>query len=331
MPRKDVCAQCSTGFTLYYLDANGKCPKHDYGYVVGDPVVVEVTTVDEPDWIPTGITEPVYTPEYRMPKEMKAVWDATVRRAPYGNILLQGPKGSGKTEGPRALAAMEADMPFTKVDAASMLTPGDWLGAPELIVKDGVAVTHFMESEFARALTQRGCILIDEVNRVRDEMRQILIPILDATRQMTNPFTGQVIHRHPECVIVMTGNIGMQYTGTSAIDPAFTDRSRIVEVAYVEPEIEVEIILGKVPGTPKETAALLVRYATEVRAKADTDPDWPPLSTRQLLAMAEDMQNGLDLQTVVKISYLNSLSREGGTGSTRQQAEVLWTGIGGKQ
>ncbi len=331
MPRMAVCHACSTGFTLYYLDEFGNCPKHEGTGAETPAPHPSQSDRTEPDWIPSGITEPVYTSEHRIPPEVKAVWDAVVKKPPYGNILLQGPKGVGKTSVCRALATLESDMTFTKVDAASMQTPGDWLGQAELVVKDGFAVTHFMESEFAGALSKPGLIVIDEVNRVRDEMRQILIPLLDATRQVTNPFTGQVIYRHPECVIVMTGNIGMQYTGTSAIDPAFTDRSRIVELEYVNPELEVEIILGRVPGTPKATAALLVRYAGEVRAKADTDADWSPLSTRQLLAMAEDMQNGLSLQTAIKVSYLNSLSREGGTGSTRQQAEVLWTGIGGKQ
>lgn len=261
--------------------------------------------------------------------EVLATWVAVQKIAKAGlpapNILFKGPSGSGKTESAKDLAR-RSELPFHKVDASAMVDPEAWFGTREVVVEDGAPKTVYIQSAFVEALQQPCVLLIDEINRVADAVRNILIPLFDDSRQVTNPLTGQVVKRHPLCFVIMTGNVGIAFTGTYAIDPALLTRALTTNFSYLGPEDETAVVMART-GIPKTFAATLVRFAGDTRKKAATDDDFLPVSTREVLSAAFLVAQGLDMTTAVRQSVINSASEEGGAESHRAQLEYLWKGI----
>jgi nitric oxide reductase NorQ protein len=261
--------------------------------------------------------------------EVLATWVAVQKIAKSGqhapNLLFKGPSGSGKTEAAKDLAK-RSDLPFYKVDASSMVDPEAWFGTREVVVEDGAPRTVYIESGFVEHIQCPGVLLIDEINRVADAVRNNLIPLFDDSRQVTNPLTGQIVKRHPLCFVIMTANIGIAFTGTYAIDPALLTRALTTNFAYLAPDDEIAVVAART-GLTKSVAGTLVRFASDTRKKAATDDDFLPVSTREVLAAAGLVAQGLDMTTAVRQAVINSASEEGGAESQRAQLEYLWKGI----
>lgn len=267
-----------------------------------------------------------YVPNPELMQLWKTVTGLTLQAgAPPANLLFLGPSGSGKTDGAQYLAE-KVNLPFTKVDAASMTDPESWFGQREIVVEEGVSVTRYTPSAFATAIQEPGVVFIDEVNRVDDEHRNVLLPILDGTRRVTNPLTGEIIERHPHCFVVMAGNRGLQFTGISNIDPAFMTRSMVVEFDYLKPDREAEIAV-QATGVDEAVANVLARFAQETRMKSQADPDFSPISTREVIAAARLVAGGLSHDLAVKFVILNGTSGEGGSASMRSELEKIWAGV----
>jgi len=267
--------------------------------------------------------------EYVASQELLALWHAMVQGAqkrPAGNMLWVGPSGSGKTDGARHLAAL-VDLPFTKVDAASMTDPEAWFGTREIVVQDGLAVTNYQPSEFIESIQKPGVTLVDEITRVRDEHRNVLIPLLDHTRAVLNPLTGQIVNRHPMNFIIMAGNVGINFTGTSAVDPAFWSRARKVEFDYLN-EADERRVVQDASACSAEDAYVLVRFANETREKARTSADeFAPVSTRELIEAGRDIADGLPRDLSVKFNILLGASDEGAPASVRGELTTLWGSV----
>lgn len=266
--------------------------------------------------------------EYVPMPDLAALWHSVVigaQKRPAENLMFVGPSGSGKTDGARYLAAL-VGLPFTKVDAASMTDPESWFGTRELVVQDGVAVTEYRPSAMVEAIQKPGVLLVDEVSRVRDEHRNVWLPLLDGTRAVMNPLTGEVLQRHPQCFVIMAGNVGLNFTGTNAIDPAFWTRCLTVEFDYIDAANETRIVVDA-SGCDEESAAVFVRFAGETRAKAAIDPEFAPISTREVIAMGQRVSDGLSRDLAVKFVVLNAASGEGGSASVRQELQTIWNGV----
>jgi MoxR-like ATPase len=266
---------------------------------------------------------------YIASRELLQVWEAVVKTGEGGQhplvLMFLGPSGCGKTVGAEYLADL-AGMTFTKVDAAAMTDPEAWFGTREVVSRDGVSVTTYRPSTFVQAIGKPGVVLIDEVNRVRDEHRNILLPLLDGTHQVTNPLTGEVVRKDPGCYIIMSGNRGLQFTGTYAVDPALMTRSIVLEFDYLGADDETKVAIKRTGADP-EVAALFVRFGQETRMRAKINPDISPVSTREVLAAAELAAKGLPLDLAAQVAIINGASDEGGAESIRQQLAAIWGGI----
>jgi len=261
--------------------------------------------------------------------ELLETWGAVTNSMLDGsypfNLTFLGPSGCGKTEAAQYLAAL-VGLPFTKIDCAAMTDPESWFGTREVVVEDGASVTSYRPSSFVLAIEQPGVVLLDEVNRVRDEHRNVLLPLMDGTHQVTNPLTGDVVSKHPRCIVIMTGNRGVPFTGTYAIDPALMTRSLTLEFDYA-PEAQEKIIAMEATGCDDATADLFVRFAKETRTRALTNPDYSPISTREVIAACKMVRNGASVDTAAKVTVIYQASSEGGSASVRAGLEMIWNGI----
>lgn len=284
--------------------------------------------VEVPAIVPGGPLTTAAT-DYRPNRDVVATFAAIQMIAESGgvapNMLFLGPSGSGKTEAARDLAR-RAGLAFTKIDAPAMTDPEAWFGTREVVVENGAPKTVFNESQFVAALTQPGVLLIDEGNRVSDAVRNILLGLLDDSRSVTNPLTGQVIVRDPKCYIIITGNAGLAFTGTYAIDPAFYTRALTTRFDYLGVLEETALAQSRT-GCDGDTARLFVRFADETRQRARSVEDFPPISTREVITACALVAKGLDASVAAHQVMINAAPSEGGPESIQGQLEMIWTGI----
>lgn len=271
--------------------------------------------------------------DYVAPRDLLATWAAdqlAVRDGePASNFLFIGPSGCGKTEGAMYLADL-ANLPVLKVDAPAMTDPEVWFGTREVVVEDGAPKTVVHDSEFVIALARRGLIIIDEFNRVTDAIRAIILALTDTSRAVTNPLTGERVVRHPECVLVMTANVGLAFTGTYAIDPAFLTRSLTTTFDYLGTDAEMRLAMART-GCDEATAALFTRFAGEARTRAKAEEDFAPISTREVLKACGLVARGLDVWAAARQTIINAAPSDGGAQSQQGKLEMIWSGIAPKK
>lgn len=254
-----------------------------------------------------------------------AIQSAAADGTPPEDVLFVGPSGSGKTEGARYLAEV-AGLAFTKVDASAMTDPESWFGTREVVAEHGVSVTKYHPSSFVEAVQRRGLVLIDEANRIRPQDCNVLLPLMDGTRQVTNPLTGEVVQRHPECYIILSGNRGLQFVGTYSIEPALLTRVLTVPFGYLDAANETALTVERT-GCSLNVAEVLVRFANEVRARAANDEDFSPVSTREVLRAARLIRHGASADTAVNATMIWQASDEGGSESSQTKLRQIWIGI----
>ncbi len=343
---KVMCRNCDREYRKDHKGAGAKARKAKQSlagaraaFAASAPSVVippANTTADDPEAAPDDAevepAGPAGSHDYVLSPHLAVLWRTIVnntlqRGLPPRNLIFFGPSGSGKTEGARHLADL-VGLPFTKVDAASMTDPEAWFGTREVVVEAGVPVTKYIPSAFIQSLQQPGVTFIDEMNRVDDEHRNVILPLTDGTGAVTNPLTGEVITRHRHNFIIMAGNRGLQFTGTSAVDPAFTTRALTEEFGYVDEQDEVRIV-SQATGCDEATARILAKFAADSRAKALIEPDFQPISTREVIAAAElaSGDNPMDRDLAVKYAIINAASPEGGSASVRTELEGIWAGV----
>jgi nitric oxide reductase NorQ protein len=280
-----------------------------------EPVAVEPVSERKVEVIERNIGH-----TYRPNPKMVRLWDAILKAAARGDHLvlaMHGPHGSGKTDGAEYLAK-RADRPLVKVDAKSMVDAEAWFGTRGAVEGS----TFYHPSEFVKAIQSRSVVQIDEYTRVSNDVRDVLNPLMDGSRTVLNPITGDRITLHPECVILLSGNVGFKYTGSYDVDPATTSRLAVINIDYPEHDDEVAIIREHA-GIEAGTAERLVQLAVETR----NNPQMEAVSTRQLLQAAVLIRDGLDETEAVEAKIINAASDQGDGGSARARLATLWGGI----
>lgn len=286
----------------------------------------------------------VLDPDYfYMNKQNEAIgqtWVALRRDAGVVmNLLAVGPSGCGKTEGLKHLA-QKFDMPFYKIDCASITTSDKWYGHKEIVTgENGSPETKYILSEHLRWLSglndgesdQPGIVLYDEINRLHPSLLNSLIPILDGSQKVWVPDLGTYIEVHPGTMIAATANLGVGYSGTYGLDIALHDRFGVVIEQTFPPAAEEATILQKRTGIEADVAKKMVDVARQARAKGDEGVLSKYVSTRALIDWARWVSTGMPLMEAAEATWVKKFSEEGGGASERHMVRVILQGMtGGK-
>ena len=144
----------------------------------------------------------------------------------------------------------------------------------------GQAETAWIPTDILRALEaahaepgERFLIFLDEFNRCREMARNGIMPALDATRKLYNPLTGMMVDIPDNVLWIAAINNGVQFTGTTVVDPAQMDRFAPLKMDYPPEKEEVRILAERHPDVPRRqiertgTAANAVRHDETLRVE----------------------------------------------------------------
>ena len=198
-------------------------------------------------------------------------------------VLLTGPSGTGKTEAVM-LTAAALGRSFVKIDCGPVRESSDWFGS-QTMTQGRVG---WQDSTLVAALETEGCvILLDEVNRAATTALNGLFGILDGTRCANFPQRSEAVRLADGVAIFATANIGLSYSGTGAIDRAFSNRFTTIPTDYLAPEDEAALLRKRFAALSITTANAIARIAAHTRTAASVASGGDEISTRQALVCAD--------------------------------------------
>jgi MoxR-like ATPase len=209
------------------------------------------------------------------------------------HILLRGDTGSGKTELVRFIAdRFKKDL--TIIDMSILDGRTTLCGSTKLINGN----TEIKRAKFADELEKPSFILLDELSRADAMANNVLLPVLDSRRELHMEELGDIenVKRNDDCVIWATANVGIEYTGTGNIDEAISNRFTQVILNYAPIDYETEILMSRTH-IPRKEAKYLAGMADVSRSNPTITH---PVSTRQLLNIAEYVAMGFDVMTATR-------------------------------
>lgn len=172
-------------------------------------------------------------------------------RIRYGwNVYLLGPTGSGKTHlAAQAAAVLFPDRDpvarFGTLSVSGEISAGDIFGRLE--PEEGTGRLIYRPSRFVEIYRNGGVFLFDEFDAAIPSTLQILNQAT-ANGTMTIPWTGEVVKRNPDCVLIAAGNTNGEgatadYTGRERQDAASLNRFHFLRVDY-DTDLEKRLALA---------------------------------------------------------------------------------------
>lgn len=212
-----------------------------------------------------------------------------------GEIMwLHGDSGCGKSAFWEQLAG-RLNMPFTRMNLDGHLTRSDIIGVNRMLPnEDKQMEMRFVEGILPRAMANPGILLLDEFDLGDPEIMPIFQPILEGNSLVILEDGGRIVHPHPMFRIAITGNtIGLgspnqMYNNAFEQSAATRDRiSSFVEMPYMTPEIEKDVVMARVPGADEDFIVKLIQLANKVRDGFKAGEIHQIFSTRAVLSCAK--------------------------------------------
>jgi len=249
------------------------------------------------------------------------------------NILLDGPQGSGKTVLSRVVAKA-LGMTYVFFNCSPVYEATDFLATLQIRAgSTGQPETAWLATDILRALEEasahseiRFLIFLDEFNRCRELARNGIMPALDATRKMYNPLTGSTVIIPDNVLWIAAINNGVQFTGTTSVDPAQLDRFAPLQMDYPPEKEEVRILSSRYPKVPLPRIQRVVQVANAIRQNDDLRVDLSVRATVEVCVLLAHPNfaefDGDPLQELLKTSFCGRFSGRWDDPST--DAGLVW-------
>jgi MoxR-like ATPase len=307
--------------------------------------LIDVISAGGQESDPSEVVQPVAPaskPTFNLPPRVKPIWETIKRPDPSefyvdkdvwvqlvyaidqgSNILLTGPSGCGKSE-VVGMVTEALGKQLASFNMGAMSEPRSSLIGN--VHYDPTNGTKFYKSRFVEAVVDEKnegfVVLLDECTRSEKAAANILLPLLDRQGYLSldESEDNVVVKKNPKTSFVATANIGMEYTGTEAMDAAFKNRfGVIIDMDFPPKEAEIKVLEGRCPGLKNSQATRLVNIASEQRRLAADGDFIEKLSTRQLIEAGKQIGMGMEPKVAIKFCLENTFSNDGGESSERTQ------------
>ncbi len=182
-------------------------------------------------------------------------------------FYVWGHYGAGKTTLPYQVAA-RLNWPVSRFTAHKRMEFDDLVGTWKMC-QGGEMV--WLDGPLTTAMKQGHLFVLNEGDRADPGQLAGLHDVLEGHPLVIASNGGEVIYPHPDFRIIMNGNSSGSgdstglYAGVNALDVAFMDRFRVIEVEYPTPEVEAMILEKKCPMLPKEIRDNMIRVGNQIR------------------------------------------------------------------
>ncbi len=217
-------------------------------------------------------------------------------------LLIKGPTGCGKTRFIEHMGEKLNRKVYTVV-CHDDLSAADLVGR-HLIDENG---TYWQDGPLTKAVREGGICYLDEIIEARKDTTVVLHSLADYRRVLPIDRTGELIHAHPDFMLVVSYNPGYQ-NALKGMKPSTKQRFLSLTFDYPDANTEKEIII-KESRVSAEVAQKLVNIAQEIRRLDDSDIQ-EAVSTRLLVYAAKLIVQGFDPYQACMHSIVESLSDE---------------------
>lgn len=242
--------------------------------------------------------------EYRVPRPKYMYYGLEVWRRALaallagGNLLLVGPKATGKNVLAENLAAVfnrpQWDISFyLNTDAASLIGT-DTFSNGEVSLRRGPIYQCADEGGFG---------VLDEINMAKNESLSVLHATLDFRRIIDVPGYDR-IELSPCTRFIATMNYG--YAGTREVNEALASRFMVINMPIISAENLKKLMLAQFTKLKDEYAQQLAELFQELRRKCDnSEISTKALDLRGLLAAIGLTKQGLRLDEALEMGIIN--------------------------
>jgi nitric oxide reductase NorQ protein len=200
-------------------------------------------------------------------------------------LIIKGPTGCGKTRFVEAMAHT-LDLPLLTVSCHEDLTAADLVG--RFLFKDNETV--WQDGPLTLAVRHGGICYLDEIVEARKDTTVIIHALSDYRRMLYIDKTGEVVHAHPDFMLVLSYNPGYQ---SIVKDLKQSTKQRFASLIFSHPPVDLEAeIIRTETGLPQDESRKLAEMGAKIRELRGFGLD-EGVSSRLLVYAGKLMREGL--------------------------------------
>lgn len=156
---------------------------------------------------------------------------------------------------------------------------------------------------------REGHILyIDEINMAKPETLPILNGVLDYRRQLTNPFTGEVIKAAPGFNVIAAINEG--YVGTLPMNEALKNRFIVIQVDYIGGDILKDVIKQQSQLQDDDIIKKIIKFNEDLRTMSKQGQISEEAASIRALIDLSDLITVMPIERAIKRTIIDKLEDE---------------------
>lgn len=224
------------------------------------------------------------------------------------NILLKGPTGSGKTKLAETLSQTVNTL-MHQVNCSVDLDAESLLGFKTIKTNEqGQQEIVFIDGPVIKAMREGHILYIDEINMAKPETLPILNGVLDYRRQLTNPFTGEVVKAAPGFNVIAAINEG--YVGTLPMNEALKNRFVVIQVDYIDGDILKEVIKQQSKLQDDKIIAQIIKFNEDLRTMSKQGQISEEAASIRALIDLSDLITVMPIERAIQRTIIDKLEDE---------------------
>lgn len=196
-----------------------------------------------------------------VPPHHELLIDAISAMSMGKNILLKGPTGSGKTKFAETLSSL-FQQPMFSINCSVDLDAESLMGYKTLAYEQEKQVIEFVPGPVTSAMQHGTFLYIDEINMAKPETLPLINGALDYRRQVTNPFTNEILTANKGFNVIAAINEG--YVGTVPLNEALKNRFIVIDIPYLEGDLLKTLIQTNTRLSDDATIDLFVQLSADL-------------------------------------------------------------------
>jgi len=193
-------------------------------------------------------------------------------------LLLEGPHGCGKNYMIKWVMA-QTNRPIISIDLNESMLAEQLIGS---IMPQEDGSVQFEDKLIPKAVKYGIPIIFNELRAAPPDITMALHQLLESN-QLVIDESGEYIEPHPAFRFIATTNPNtVEYTGAGALNQAFLDRLRTIQVSYLPKNKETSLLDEKFNRHQSQIPRDVIKIFVDVGAESRIEDTTPTLSTRKL-------------------------------------------------